>query len=56
MKRKNLTSLVLKKSIVASNLHGGIPGKPGSALPDPKTRHEKLCYLQTNSALYCRKP
>jgi len=53
MKKRTYTTLALKKSIVAQNLTGGISGKPNSALPDPKTVHRKLCYLQDNTALHC---
>ncbi|EDP94794.1 hypothetical protein U8527_07735 [Kordia algicida OT-1] len=57
MKKRNLTSLVLNKKAISKvnyeNVNGGVPGKPPSALPDPKTVHRKLCYLQDNTALHC---
>lgn len=59
MKKRNIKSLVLNKkeisNITNESVIGGIgvPSRAGTWLPDPKTVHVKLCYLQDNSALHC---
>ncbi|QHI36261.1 hypothetical protein IMCC3317_16200 [Kordia antarctica] len=57
MKKRNLKLLALNKKAISSvnyqEVNGGVPGKPHSPLPDPKTRHRQLCYLQDHSALHC---